>query len=204
MMPSKHLILCRPLLLLPSIFPSIRVFSNESVLSIMWSNYWSFWFTVVLSVTIQGWFRNGEHNLSVWFTVFRKLEGQQSSAALTPSRLLLMIRLRELFGEGNSTPLQDSCLENPMDGRAWWATVHGVVKSRTRLSDFTLTFHFYALEKEMATHSSILAWRIPWTEEPGGLQSMGWQRVGRDWSNWAHTHNNNKNRHVVSGRILLK
>ena len=64
-------------------------------------------------------------------------------------------------GEGNGTPLQCSCLENPMDGGAWWAAVHGVAKSRTRLSDFTLTFHFHVLEKEMATHSSVLAWRIP-------------------------------------------
>ena len=66
-----------------------------------------------------------------------------------------------LTGEGNGTPLQYSCLENPMDGGAWWAAVHGVTKSRTRLSDFTFTFHFHALEKEMATHSSVLAWRIP-------------------------------------------
>ena len=83
-------------------------------------------------------------------------------------------------GEGNGHPLQYSCLENPMDRGAWRATVHGVAKSRTRLSDFTFTFHFHALEKEMATHSSILAWKIPWTEEPGGLQSMGSQRVGHD------------------------
>ena len=62
-----------------------------------------------------------------------------------------------------------------MGGGAWWAAVHGVVKSRTRLSDFTFTFHFHTLEKEMATHSSVLAWRIPGTEEPGGLQSMGLQ-----------------------------
>ena len=66
-------------------------------------------------------------------------------------------------GEGNGTPLQYSCLENPMDGGAWWAAVHGVAKSRTRLSDFTFTFHFPALEKEMASHSSVLAWRIPGT-----------------------------------------
>ena len=85
-----------------------------------------------------------------------------------------------LFGEGNGTPLQYSCLENPMDGGAWWATVHGVAKSRTRLSDFTFTFYFYALEKEMATHSSILALRIPGTEEPGGLLSMRSHRVGHD------------------------
>ena len=79
------------------------------------------------------------------------------------------------FREGNGTPLQYSCLENPVDGGAWWATVHGVAKNQTRLSDFTFT-----LEKEMATHSSILAWKIPWTGEPGRLQSMGRQRVRRD------------------------
>ena len=64
-------------------------------------------------------------------------------------------------GEGNGTPLQYSCLENPMDGGAWWATVHAVAKSQIRLSDFTFTFHFHALERETATHSSVLAWRIP-------------------------------------------
>ena len=71
-------------------------------------------------------------------------------------------------------------LENPMDGGAWWAAVHGVAKSRTRLSDFTFTFHFDALEKEMATHSSILVWRIPGMVESGGLPSMGLHRVGHD------------------------
>src|SRR5574340_635678 len=82
-------------------------------------------------------------------------------------------------GEGDGTPLQYPCLENPMDGGAWWAAVHGVARSWTRLSDFTLTFHFPALEKEMATHSSVLAWRIPGTGEPGGLPSMGSHRVGQ-------------------------
>ena len=82
--------------------------------------------------------------------------------------------------EGNGSPLQYSCLENPMDGGAWWAAVHGVVKTRTRLSHFTFTFHFHALEKEMATHSSVLAWRIPGTGEPGGLPSMGSHRVGHN------------------------
>ena len=76
-------------------------------------------------------------------------------------------------GEGNGTPLQYSCLENPMDGGAWKAAVHGVAEGRTGLSDFTFTFHFHALEKEMASHSSILAWRIPWMEELGALQSTG-------------------------------
>ena len=82
--------------------------------------------------------------------------------------------------EGNGTPLQYSCLENPMDGGAWWAAVHGVVGSWTRLSIFTFTFHFHALEKELATHSSVLAWRIPGTGEPGGLPSMGSHGVGHD------------------------
>ena len=80
-------------------------------------------------------------------------------------------------GEGNGTPFQYSCLENPTDGGAWKAAVHEVAKSRTRLSDFTFSFHFHALEKEMATHSSVLAWKIPWMEEPGGLPSMGSYRV---------------------------
>ena len=83
-------------------------------------------------------------------------------------------------GEGNGTPLQYSCLENPMDGEAWKAAVHGVAEGQTRLSDFTFTFHFHALEKEMATHSSVLAWRIPVMGEPGGLPSMGSHRVGHD------------------------
>ena len=76
-------------------------------------------------------------------------------------------------GEGDGTPLQYSCLENPMDGGAWWAAVRGVTQCQTRLSNFTFTFHFHALEKEMATHSSVLAWRIPGTGEPDGLPSMG-------------------------------
>ena len=83
------------------------------------------------------------------------------------------VRLVKAIGEGNGTPLQYSCLENPMGRGAWWAAIRGVAKSRTRLSDFTFTFHFHALEKEMATHSSVLAWRIPGTGEPGGLLSMG-------------------------------
>ena len=91
----------------------------------------------------------------------------------------------EWYGEGTGTPLQYSCLENPMDGGAWWAAVHGVTKSRTQLSDFTFTFHFHALEKEMATHSRVLAWRIRGMGEPGGLPSMGSHRVGHDWSDLA-------------------
>ena len=82
--------------------------------------------------------------------------------------------------EGSGTPLQYSCLENPVDRGAWWAAVHGVAGSRTRLSKFTFTFHFHALEKEMAAHSSVLAWRIPGMGKPGGLPSMGLHRVRHD------------------------
>ena len=94
-----------------------------------------------------------------------------------------VIKLR--LGQGNDTPLQYSCLENPMDRGAWWAAVHGVAESWIRLSDFTFTFHFHALEKEMATHSSVLAWRIPGMGEPQGLPSLGSHRVGHDWSDLA-------------------
>ena len=82
--------------------------------------------------------------------------------------------------QGNGNPLQYSCLKNPMDGGVWWAAVHGVAKSRTRLRDFTSTLHFHALKEEMATHSSSLACRIPGMGEPGGLQSMRSHRVGHD------------------------
>ena len=101
---------------------------------------------------------------------------------------LLMIKRVFMFevlntvglAEGNGTPLQYSCLENPMDGDAWWATSMG-----SRLSNFTFTFPFHALEKEMATHSSVLAWRIPGMGEPGGLPSMGSRRVRHHWSDLA-------------------
>ena len=102
---------------------------------------------------------------------------EASVCVYTHSYLCVFIHM---YGEGNGTPLQYSCLENPMDGGAWWAAVHGVAEGRTRLSDFTFTFHFHALEKEMATHSSVLAWRIPGTGEPGGLPSLGSRRVGHD------------------------
>ena len=94
--------------------------------------------------------------------------------------LLFKMLSRLVIREGDGTPLQYSCLENPMDEGAWWAAIHGVAKSRTRLSNFTFTFHFHALEKEMATHSSVLAWRIPGTGKPGGLPSMGSHSVGHN------------------------
>ena len=89
------------------------------------------------------------------------------------------------LGEGDGTALQYSCLENPRDGGAWWDAVHGVAEGRTRLSDFTFTFHFHALAKETATRSSVLAWRIPGMGEPGGLPSMGSHRVRHDLSDLA-------------------
>ena len=113
-----------------------------------------------------------------------KSESEVAQSCLTLSDQQLILLEKEL-GESNGTPLQYSCLENPMDGGAWWAAVHGVAKSRTQLSDFTFTFHFLALEKEMTTHSSVIAWRIPGTGEPGGLPSLGSRSVGHDRSNLA-------------------
>ena len=99
-------------------------------------------------------------------------------------RTITWTALRKPWLQGKSlgilAPLQYSCLENPMDGGAWKTIVHEVAEGRTRLSDFTFSFHFHALEKEMATHSSVLAWRIPGTEEPGGLPSVGSHRVADD------------------------
>ena len=113
--------------------------------------------------------------------LFPPSSGHAAHWAFPVHYYLILIR----SGNGNGTPPQYSCLANPMDGRAWWAAVHGVAKSQTRLSDFTFTFHFHALEKEMATHSSVFAWRIPGMEEPGGLPSVGSHRIGHDWSDLA-------------------
>ena len=92
---------------------------------------------------------------------------------VTKLLILVYVYVCMYLREGDGTPFQYSCLENPMDGGAWKTTVHGVSKSQTRLSDFTFTYHFHALEKEMATHSSVLAWRIPGTGEPGRLPVPG-------------------------------
>ena len=166
-MPSNHLILYHPLLLLPSIFPSIRIFSNEVVLHGRWPKYWSFSFSISPSNEYSGLvsFRMG------WLDL---LQSKGLSRVSTPQ--FKSINSQAL----NGTPLQHSCLENPMDRGAWWAAVSGVAQSWTRLSDFTFTFYFHALEKEMATHSSVLAWRIPGMGEPGGLPSLGSHRVGHD------------------------
>ena len=129
------------------------------------------------------------HHLHRVYDCFHRFTKHSSWArnhmALKTSFYYLVSYSIRSIGEGNGTPHQYSCLENPMDRGACWAAVHGVAKSRARLSDFTLTFHFHALEKEMATHSSVLAWRIPGTGEPDGLLSMGSHRVGHDWSDLA-------------------
>ena len=104
----------------------------------------------------------------------------ESNSMFSEEDNLSLISLNSFLQSTRWRPMQYSCLENPMDGGAWWAAVHGVAKSLTRLSDFPFTLHFHALEKEMATHSSVLAWRIPGMGEPGGLPSMGSHRVGHD------------------------
>ena len=114
------------------------------------------------------------HGITDWFKTGR---GVHQGCILSPCLFNLCA---EYIGEGNGTPLQDSCLENPMGGGAWWAAVHGVAKSWTRLSDFTFTFHFHALEKEMATHSSTLAWIIPGTD--GGASWVAVYEVAQGWT----------------------
>ena len=120
-----------------------------------------------------------------WFLFLLKKQGRLNFSCSIELVQILFNKPMVPNGEGSGTSLQYSCLENPMGGGAWWAAVYGVAKSQTRLSDFTFTFHFHALEKKMATHSSVLAWRIPGTGERGGLPSMGSHRVGHDWSDLA-------------------
>ena len=198
-MSSSHLIFWHPLFLMPSIFPNIRDFSNESAVHIRWPRVSAS--ALILLLSIQSWFPlrltglifllpKGLSKVFYSTTVQKHqflgiLPSLQSISHNSMWPLERIALITHNFREGDGTPLQYSCLENPMDGGAWWAAVRGVVKSRTRLSDFTFTFHFHALEKEMATHSIILAWRIPRTEEPGGLPSVGSHRVRHDWSDLA-------------------
>ena len=119
----------------------------------------------------------------MWNSLFLLFINWRTEPFSLSKRMEVYVKLSHphlVCGEGNGTPLQYSCLANPMDRGAWKAAVHAVAKSWTRLSGFTFTFH--SLEKEMATHSSVLAWRIPGTGEPGGLPSLGSHRVGHDWS----------------------
>ena len=124
--------------------------------------------------------RAGKEKARIWPNICQTLELVKNAQTTTQ-----LHSSHTLVGGGNGTPLYYSCLENPMDGGAWWAVVHGVAKSRTWLRDFTFTLHFHALEKEMATHSSVLAWRIPGMGESGGLPSVGSHRVWHDWSELA-------------------
>ena len=111
--------------------------------------------------------------LTVWLRSWGLRPAKPASPEIGLALVFFKCSPSDSHGEGNGTPLQYSHLDNPMDGGAWWAAVHAVAESQTRLSDFPFTFHFHVLEKEMATHSSVLAWRIPGTGEPGGLPSMG-------------------------------
>ena len=135
----------------------------------------------------------------LWIVGARNIPKYSINYLFSLSLVIIDILVKNSYGEGSGNPLQYSCLENPMDGGAWLAAVHGVAKSRARLSDFTFTFHFHALEKEMATHSSILAWRIPGTEEPSGLLSLGSHRVGHDWSDLAAAAAKNSYNHICTG-----
>ena len=146
---------------LPCISPTPRVYPNSCPLS-QWCHPSISSSVVHFSSHLQCFPASGSFPMRQFFT-----SGSQS------------------IGEGNGNPLQYSCLENPTDRGAWWAAVHWVARSWTRLSDFTLFFNFHALEKEMATSSSVLAWRIPGTGEPGELPSMGSHRVGHDWRDLA-------------------
>ena len=123
----------------------------------------------------------GESCLRHVFSVaFQRVPSETESQLPTVVTLSLDTHHVGFLAFGNGTPLQYSGLENSINEGAWKAAVHGVAKSRTRLSDFTFTFHFHALEKAMASHSSVLAWRIPGTGEPDGLPSMGSHKVGHD------------------------
>ena len=148
-----------------------------STVGLLWCHFLDAWWGVVQDACVIS---TGERMEALYCLV-----GIKSLAHKFFSVFFFFAWVDQIFGGGNGNPLQYSCLENPMDGGAWWAAVHGVARSWTRLSDFTLTFHFHALEKEMATYSSVLAWRIPWRGEPGGLPSMGSHRVGHDWSDLA-------------------
>ena len=155
-MPSNHLILCHPLILLPAIFPSIRVFSNEFALHTRWPKYWSFSFSISPS---------NEHSGLISFR---------------------MDWLDLLAVQGT---LKSLLWHHSSKASIFWHSVAQMVEShlQCRRSSFNPWVRKIPLEEEMETHSSILAWKIPWTEEPGGLQSMGSQRVGNDWMTNTHS-----------------
>ena len=193
-MPSNHLILCRPLFLLPSIFPSIRVFSEESVLCIRWPRYWSF-----LIPVHQRAGKNENHNhrklikLIPWTTALSKsMKLWTMPRGATQDRWVMVESFDKLWftGEGNGKPLQYSCLENLMNSMIISSVLNkGASLVAQTVKNLTVMLENQVrslggedpLEKGMATHSTVFAWRIPWTEEPGGL-STGSQRVRHDWA----------------------
>ena len=191
MMLSYHLILCCSLLLLPSIFPSLRIFSNELTLHIRWPKYWSFSFSISLSNENSGWFPLGLTDLT---SLQSKGLSSVCFSTIVQKHNTKKKLVRSEFGIVKCHALE-ICPEKAMAPHsstlAWkipWTEEPGKLQSMgllrvghdwaTSLSLFT--FHFHALEKEMATHSSVLAWRVPVTAEPRGLPSMGSHRVGHD------------------------
>ena len=172
---------------LPCPSPSPGVCSNSCPLS-QWCH------PTILSCVIPFSFCPQSFPVSGSFPITWPFSSAGQSTGASASASVLPINIQGWFSlgltswsprDGNGNPLHYSCLENPRDEGTWWAAVHGIAKSRAWLSNFTFTFHFHALEKEMATHSGVLAWRIPGTREPGGLLSMGSHRVGHDWSDLA-------------------
>ena len=137
--------------------------------------FWSFSFSISPSNEYSGLIFF--HDVWCWLRI---CDLHRKEFTLGPNCSGIYSSVTALFREGNGNPFQYSCLENPTDGGSWQAAVHGVMKSQTRLNDFTFTFYFHALEKEIATHSSVLAWRISGTEELGGLLSMGSHSIGHD------------------------
>ena len=189
-MPSNHLILYCPLLLLPSILPSIRVHSKESALPNRWSKYWTFSFSICPSneysvpisftidwvdlLAVQGTLESLLHHYIseasiIWHSPFFIV--QLSHPIMTPGKTMALTRWT--FVDKIMSVLFNKCLS--------WS-----------LSDLTFTFHFHALEKEMASYSSVLAWSIPGTGEPGGLRSMGTHRVRHDWSDSSSSSSSSK------------
>ena len=158
----------------PEMFGRVSSFTNLDVFWVLNASHLSLSAAGHLSQLWEG----GAKRTLLFLTVILVCATSPSGGQTEVVLLLHLAML--LLGEGNGTPLQYSWLENPMDRGAWWAAVHGVARSRTRLSDFTFTFRFQALEKEMATQSSVLAWRVPGMAEPGGLLSLGLHRVGHD------------------------
>ena len=153
--PSKYLVLCHPLLL-PSIFPSIRVFSSELVLRMRWPKYWSFSFSISPSNEYSEWIY-----IFLWSSLTNSFSSHCPSCQLTLKRAIL----------SDSASLVAQTVKH----------LPTVWETRVRSLGWE-----DPLEKEMATHSSTLAWKIPWKEKPGRLQSMGSQRVGRNWATSPH------------------